>query len=427
VSLALGGLATIPLLTSAHADTPITVHAPCTDGTKTAAGLRSCSAFIAPLVKQISNPGTSYPPSTQSSPGMLQTYSSCYYQGVDVDPLLSTATTCGGNKFGTVCALVPSTLSNNQTESAGKQSSLNNSQALSCGTEMKITVTSAACANTTSEEDALLKNLGTSASQIDGLNADEAQALFNKAVAINPDIATSPAGSGKQLCISLDSSGLDSQNGVGSLERTYLRGTYVQALSYYTDQVLNQLKCQHTITVPSTSCQSFASKVNVLTGTTQQNMSSLQSMLQSQQNLGDIDACNTQSFNPVPTSGGLDPGVLRQSAQHLCSARANLESAFSELVMCDIIAQAQASYFVNTGSPVAQLNVLNTMNTNLDKVCRPQCKDPHPKSLAGLASCLQTCYHTQMPLYLTNLFQTLWPQPTPASSVSCVAGGTNAQ
>jgi hypothetical protein len=418
-SILMGALVIFSMTTSPADADSTTIHAPCVDGTPTSAGLRACSAYIPQVLKQISTPGANYPvpaPSTSAGAiaGMMQTYAGCYYKGIDLDLSKSTMdNVCQGDNFGTICELVPSTLDHNASETA-TQAKSNNPQGPSCGTPMQISVQIANCSDVTDSETSLLTSLGTSTAQLEGMSSADAQALLAKAAIANPNVVASAA-SGKKVCITLHA---DGQN--GSLERAYLKGTFVQALSFYTDQVMSQLKCNHTISVSGTGCQKFANQLAALGTTTQQNMAALQGMLQTQQNLGDIDACNTQTFNPVPTAGGLDPGALRQSAQHLCSARTSMEAAFSQLVMCDIISQAQTSYDVNTGDPGIQLKLVNAMNKDLDPVCRPVCKNP--SSISSLQKCLQNCYDTQMPIYLKGKFQTFWPQPTPVTATGCVGG-----
>jgi hypothetical protein len=424
----------------AEADSTTVVHAPCNDAASTL-GLRACSAYIPQLLKQISNnQSAAYPipmPSPSSTPGpnqpgMMQMYASAYYQGIDLDvsPSPSPAPPghmYPGNNFGPICELVPNNLNHNVAETS-TQASINNPSSPSCGTPMMISAAYISCSAPTDDETALMSSLNVTPAQLDNMSPEEAQALLAKAAAAKPNVVSAAASSGKKICITLDASGKDVQGQLkgqnGSLERSYLRGTFLQALSYYTDQTINQLQCQHSLNVVGASCQKFANTVAGLTGSTQANMTAMQSMLTNQsvqKNLKDIDACNISSFPaPNPTATGVtDPAVLRQSAQLLCSARSALEAAYSNLVMCNIFSQAQNDYISKTGAPALQVNLLNQMNAALDPVCRPLCKNS--KSVSGdLPVCLQACYNKNMPTYLAQQFQTFWPQPTPTSAGACV-------
>jgi hypothetical protein len=401
------------------------VNVPCTNGPTTVAGLRSCSLVVPQMISQINS--------------MMQVYGSCYYKGIDLDTSLSSTVptctqngstsnctvsnvSCVGPNFGLACSLVPNQLNNNMVESS------TNNVGTSCGTPMQIAAVSiASCGpavSVTQQQNEFLQNNGYSgglSALEQSLDSTQAEALLAKAQAGSKPVVSGNPVNGRSVCITLDANGTN-----GSLERSYMKGAFIQALAYYANQVTSQINCSHSLPIQSTNaCQAFATQVASLGATTQSTITSLQTLLGTQANVGDVDAAFTSTFNQTLTSNGYDPGQLRQSAQHLSSARSGLESTFTQLAMCSIFAQAQSSYLANVGLPTVQAALLNNMDNALDPVCRPQCKSQ--TSLSGMKSCLQKCYTPQaISNYLTPLFQSFWPIPSGSSSDSCpTTGGAN--
>ena len=122
----------------------------------------------------------------------------------------------------------------------------------------------------------------------------------------------------------------------GEAERQWHRGAWLQAMAFFTKQVLNEVSCSGQIQIDSDpavdSCGSFAQALQ----TQLQNAANIQ---QNVANLSgakaalDIDNC-AAGWTPPTTSGGvstIDPGHLRQVSQHLCAARGYLEAEYAQL------------------------------------------------------------------------------------------------
>ena len=216
-----------------------------------------------------------------------------------------------------------------------------------------------------------------------------------------------------------------------------MMGTYLLSLSANTDEVLNELSCQQSLSIDTNGgCYVQAQQVLGLTAQLQ----SAASQLGQAANLGDIDYCQASfsggTSNNTPTSSTASlTGNLRQSAQYLCSARTKLEAAYGQLAMCDIFARTQTDWMSKLGSPALQAQFFTNMTTTLDNgslnasptshagICGQQCKGK--SSTSSLQACMQSCYNANVQQYFQSTLNSsqYWQQPTPLSNTSCVAGG----
>jgi hypothetical protein len=447
--------------------------------TGSGSGLRLCNNVIyapatAPtpgLLAVISNNvAASTNPTIPDHRGTIQKYADCYYKGYELDatgvanltltPTTNVCTLGNPTPVHNFCSIVPNFLNNNISEGSGLNGAIPptggtvpNAAGTSCGQFAKIYVSiQSNCPSTsvpnpatslpvpTASEAAVLaqNNLTMQGLQNPNLSDQTLNALATQA-GVTPQ-RVQAASSGQNVCVSY---ALSTPNPAvtpadPSWERTQLSGTYMLALASNSTEVLNELSCQQSLTINTTSgCYALAQEVQGLGS----QLASISAQLGQAANIGDIDYCQA-SFgvstatgpSSLPSSTANLTGNLRQSAQVLCSARAKLEAAFGQLAMCDIFSRSQNDYVSKTGTPQLQAQFLSTMTTYLDGgsttpttthtgTCGSQCKNM--KSIGSLQSCLQTCYAANVQNYFqtTLTSSSYWPQPTPVNT-SCVAGGT---
>ena len=354
---------------SAAAIASTTIQAPCTITGQP--GLRACADLINGVPGK---PGII----TQVTTALKQQVA-CYYQGVELDVLAASnpanANACTGGPSGKYCSIIPSSLYEPVSENT------NDHLGNSCGNMMQIKI------------DVVRHYSGPPSTRCQqGHGCTVAHYTVNQ-----PN---------------------------GEYERSHIRGTYIQALDFYSNQVLGNLKCSQTLTVAPIGnapnpCAALAADVANLSNMSKQVVDGIKQQLGTQANVADVVNCEklatsgaqSNLITSVDPTTVLDTGPARQSAQQLCAMRSNLESAYTQLVTCNILAQAQFSFLSKTGSSDQMLAWMNTIGDQIDQLCHPTCKGSG--STGEATSCANNCYRQQMQGgFLQSQFAPLWPQTT---------------
>lgn len=140
----------------------------------------------------------------------------------------------------------------------------------------------------------------------------------------------------------------------GQLERAYFAGSLIQSYDFYRLQVRDEISKQKKLMIHK-GCSAAAQAVeNLNKESTQQSLKMSQNLkkdVKDRANISDIFNCEKRFDLALPTqSVGVDVGSLRQSAQHLCAARKDLESAFTQLARCEVANRAMNSFVKNFGT-----------------------------------------------------------------------------
>ena len=200
----------------------------------------------------------------------------------------------------------------------------------------------------------------------------------------------------------------DPLNSPGLLEDSFARGAIVQATTCFHEQIINEVRSKHHLTVNSSSgCYAIAADFQGLTA----EMNGLTSSLKSQPNIKDILSCKKGWDRSLGTQGK-DQGPLRQSAQQLCAARAALESMFGHLVACEVLARAQKSYVNVIGSAQGQKSILDMIQSGVAEPCGDTCT----KSMSWcniipahkVEKCVNECYRNRMPAAFRDFIKQRW-------------------
>jgi len=450
--------AAVVLIQTAWGGAMVPVPVPCNSATPVPAGspipfinaFRSCTAV---MNGQTAVPATTtrpFPiPTVSSLPQIvynrIQQQSDCAYQGLDLDVSQASAITvasCKGPQFGHPCSLVahPFNNWNNETHQAETPSDF---QSRACAplpsSYVGITVTHGHCSlpqmtpsPAPSEEAALAAILAAppynlTAQQIEAMSPSQQDTLYATVSAANPNLVSTTQGS-LANCVEIT---FDKQQ--GEAERQWHRGAWLQAMAFFTKQVLNEVSCNGQIQIDSDpavdSCGSFAQAVQTQlqnAANIQQNVANLSGAKAAQ----DIDNC-AADWTPPTTSGGvstMDPGHLRQVSQHLCAARGYLEAEYAQLLTCEILQRTRNDYNLHLGLTEAQRqstlmnNILynNTdpwgmKSTNQCDYCRTQ-----SNSYSEASGCMQKCYQKYIQQDLQLYYNNWWPLTKPAT---CPAPG----
>jgi hypothetical protein len=448
----------------------IVVPAPCANSASTATtgtgasgkgGLRFCKDMLyapatAPtpgLLAMLSNNVPNPTQSNQPRRGTIQQYADCYYKGYELDPngvadLTATPNTnvCtlgSPTKVHNFCSIIPNRFNNNTSETTTNMAGTSCGQLATINVALLTTCPSVAVPNPpnsipspTASEAAFLAQNNLGLQTLTNPNTDF-QSIANQAGM--SAARQQQLGSGKKACVSytLPQPNAGATPSDPSWERTQLAGTYMLALATSTDQVLNGLSCQQSLTIDMAgACYSQAQQVMGLISQLQSATSSLGGAA----NIGDIDYCQASFPGNIgngvtaanPNTANLT-GTLRQSASFLCSARTKLEAAYGQLAMCNIFSNAQNDYVNKTGTPYLQAQFFSNMTYILDNgslnasptshagVCG-YCKSN--TNTAGLQSCMTSCYKANVQPYFQNTLGAApyWPQPATLNT-SCVPGG----
>ncbi len=432
---------------TAQAAGTITIPAPCNAISGAAATtspnafLRSCSSVINGTASAAGS-ATSNTASSASAtpPGILslvqsriQQQEGCYYSaGVELNTATGTAA-CSGDFFGYPCSVNPVPLfgiSSSEITSdhngrtcggdGGKYLTATNLSSSSSCPQPAAPAVAATANPSQSQLQAMLEAppYNLTLSQISSMNEEQLTALEKQIEAASPGLI-SQAQSGQKICVFANSI-----PPYGEIERSWARGGWIQALAYYENQVLNELSCTHSITMstdPSVNaCASLAQDTLNQVTSEQQASNNVVTALKGQSNISDIVYCNGAN-----SSGGTDAGSVRQSAQHLCASRANVESLFTQLVVCDIFQKAKTAYETQVttynADPITpipavgpngmQAAFLNALAQQVQPVCRPICKSK--KSMSSALSCTNTCYSSpsqgNISKHYQNVFNNMWP------------------
>jgi hypothetical protein len=428
---------------------PIVIPVPCANPSPNPSsspppGLRSCSDVLngSAAVPAVPVPIPSMPGIISMIRQRMQTQADCAYRGVDFDPrVVAQSNGCGGDPINPPCTLWGNSL-NNYAPDCGVPSQgvvLTNRLGGTCGAPMPIIDDHIGdCSQTNAQIPApVASTLALPPYNvqppvqvtIDSMTPTELQNLMNQIQATNPSLLiqlNNEAGKGTQsFCIRF----ADNPNGV-SLERAYVSGIFAENMAHYTDAEIQSIQSSNSITINNavqsnasgtaqSGCAALAMDLVHYTNATQTQMASIQTQLTAgskgaQLNLNDIVNCG-RSWDTSGSSGTLDVGQLRQSAQQLCAARTGLESAFVQLAVCDILQKSQSDFLNMTGYPNTQV-----FFNNLHNVIDDDCRNPTTQSGVSGANCkssgsygsLKTCLNRCYPKALRNEMLKFYQSPS---------------
>lgn len=375
-------------------------------------------------------PASATSPGAPAVPGMLTVLyqriwqqSDCAYKGIDLDPTKSpNPGQCGGDPLGKVCSLVPLPFYKTGPETT------NDHNGQSCGAPVKINVKAANCATPVSPaeqtvEQLLVTKYGITGgeAQLESMSAGQLTTLYNNIYKDNPSAVNATSGS-KSNCIYINTTYPN-----GEREMAWMRGAFMQDLTYQMNGVLNELSCSHQLSIlndPSVNgCSQFATDVLAQYNSTKTIADKLGQMLGAQAAVADVDYCRAD-WDPHPSNAGVDPGQLRQVATHLCAARAYLENMYAQLVTCDVIAKTRYDFDQKIGLTAAQQNVyvIGKVGQNQIRPLCSQCKNSG--SYSSATKCTQACWERNIASVLGQDLQALWPLGSANSCSSPAPGGT---
>ncbi|MGK5084535.1 hypothetical protein WDW37_14665 [Bdellovibrionota bacterium FG-1] len=214
----------------------------------------------------------------------------------------------------------------------------------------------------------------------------------------------------------------DPAKAYGTLEDGYMRGSLLQATTCFYQQVVNEIKDKHQLTVSTVGpdipspCLILAKNFSFLSKSHQDSVASLAGQLQGQANIEDI--LNFDKTWDTTKTGAIDMGPLRQSAQYLASARGGLEVMFTQLAACEIFTRAQFSYVGHFGTPEKQKAFMDLIISKIASPCSSDCKtklhpsdkDPcHLPTDEKISECANTCHQGTVGKALGDYFKSLWP------------------
>jgi hypothetical protein len=223
--------------------------------------------------------------------------------------------------------------------------------------------------------------------------------------------------------------------GAETLESGYLRGSYGAALSCFHTGIASEIEKDKKINV-SPACQAMAQEIVGLSRRTDDLFGTIKGGLAGQANLADIANCINNGRMPGPKASlrpdqEKDVGPLRQSAQHLCAARLQLESMFSQLAVCEVFSRAGLAYQSVVALPSSRKKHSDAIFDAMVKACE-KCDGARPTPVPGEedkqaaeleaqgSDCVNRCYLSNLPVFLRQRFQGYWPaQPT--STAACRA------
>jgi hypothetical protein len=367
-------LATLALLHAATASAwpamaqaTTVVRAPCSEGSATDSGLRSCQELLLTGYKGIG--GTKVPAvleqlnqRVKEQIGLVEGKKG-YYQQVDPDPLNPP-----GQFFGpTICNLVPGPFNTSAEEKSGKR----NRFGAACGNPVQVQ-----CKRDGSDVDCKINKIW------------------------NPSPSASQ----------------------GTLEDGYGRGGAIAATSCYYQQVINEVRDQRRITVTDqggspSPCSRLAQSIEGMSNDLTADINALKSQLTDKKNIADIANCEKSWDTNTDPRVRSDAGHLRQSAQQLCAQRLAIESMFAQLATCEIFARSNYSFRKQIGSEQGQLAIVRLLQDKIAKPCSKHCEkklDPgifNKPSNSQISECANSCYQDRMPAAFRDHVRELWENP----------------
>lgn len=194
----------------------------------------------------------------------------------------------------------------------------------------------------------------------------------------------------------------------GTLESAYFRGIWIQALTCFSEQVKREIEMSHKLKI-SASCQGMARKMEELGTSSESVARHLRDQLKGQNNISDIWKCEASQ---VTRSGaGFDVGGHRQSAQQLCTARAGIETLFTQIALCEIFTRAGRSFRNAIHDPDAFLSdIKKTVVSNCKSRCSSSCGDCGSASGCSKCGtdCANDCYTPELQNYILKKLRA-WP------------------
>ncbi len=221
--------------------------------------------------------------------------------------------------------------------------------------------------------------------------------------------------------------------GAETLETGYLRGSYGAALSCFHSGLAAEITRDRKINV-SDSCKAMAQELQGLDSKTDSLFATVRSGLAGQNNIADIVNCVSNGQGTTATTGpargqSRDLGPLRQSAQHLCAARLQLESMFTQLAVCEVFARAGQAYQNVIALPASRKKHSDAILDRMVNACE-RCEGPRPSPTPGQEDrqsseleslgndCVNRCYLGNLPTFLRQRFEGYWPSNATATT-SC--------
>ena len=211
----------------------------------------------------------------------------------------------------------------------------------------------------------------------------------------------------------------------GKREAAYIRGMLIQAMSCYTAQVKNEVERQKMFKVTQ-GCSAVETDIANLGREYQATALNLKAELGAEKNYSDIWNCKN-TWDASDKKAGMDVGMARQSAQHLCASRAAQETMFKQLMACEVFNRSGIDFraFMNDQSALFRELKAGPGN-NCRNQCYNECRSCSPG--AGCNSCTTACsnrcYGQQVATFFTNKGNSRWPNSgtcrniTPLNTVS---------
>jgi len=188
-----------------------------------------------------------------------------------------------------------------------------------------------------------------------------------------------------------------------SREIAYKNGAWVQAIAFFNEQVKKELITAKALKI-SAECKAMAEDIGNLASDASAQASSVEEQFtatddrfKKSKNIGDIWNCMSNWTN---RSSDTDQGPLRQSAQHLCSARSGLESGFTQLSLCEVFARATNAFRMKLSDVEAYKREMEEFNNAIRKTCEDRCSSKE----CG-RNCPNPEYKTRYPEYIKQKIQ----------------------
>lgn len=175
----------------------------------------------------------------------------------------------------------------------------------------------------------------------------------------------------------------------GTREGAYLRGSWVQALTCYWQQVKTEISSSRKLKI-NPACSAIGDAMAELSAGSADIASTMNKQLGSSKSLSEIWKCEATELEKG-SPGDPDVGKLRQKAQQLCAARASFETLFTQLAMCEVTTRAGKAYRRLASSPDQFLDQLKEgAARTCNKRCNSQCSGC-ASSLSGAAARCSSC------------------------------------
>jgi hypothetical protein len=201
----------------------------------------------------------------------------------------------------------------------------------------------------------------------------------------------------------------------GKWEDSVLRGGYVQALSCFHNEVVQELSgggIPALSKITGSACQGIKSAYQTQK-TRFMSQPSINQILPSEcpEDTGDAQIVSASKADNADVTHF---GSRNQNCNYLRAQRAGIEALFADLVACEATKRAYDSYMRKIGDPGMHDKIVDDLNAKIYPKCNGQCAplfDPtDPESWMDVEDCAGACYDADVRKVLPDMIEKWWPK-----------------